>query len=310
MSIARYAIVTAAKNEAAFIEKTLQTVLRQTVMPQKWVIVSDGSTDCTDEIVTRYADQFEFIRLLRRESNDRQFGSKIKAVQAGVEALGDIGYEFLGILDADIELPPDYYETLLGHFESDPEVGLLGGTRKDLLGDVFVPIRFNELSIGGAYQLFRRSCYEDIGGFLTLKFGGADMMAGVAARQRGWKVRALAELEALHLKPTGSAEGSYLLRCISRGKRNCMMGYHPVFEILKLLRVRSGNDVLHNVGEVFGFVSQWFSREEYQVPSEVVAFLRQEQLGRIRHLMTRFRDPACGRNERTSQINESAGASP
>jgi biofilm PGA synthesis N-glycosyltransferase PgaC len=310
MSIARYAVVTAAKNEAAFIERTFQMVLRQTVMPQKWGIVSDGLTDRTNEIVNRYADQFKFIELISRERGEHQFGSKVKVVNAVVEHLGGSEYEYLGVLDADIQLLTDYYEVLLGHFRVVSEIGILGGTRKDLHGEVFVPIRFNELSIGGTYQCFRRSCCEDIGGYLCLEFGGTDMMAGVAARQRGWKVRALAELEALHLIPAGLAEGNCLRRGISRGKTNCMMGYHHVFEILKLLRVRSGNNVLHNVGEVFGFVSQWFSREEYGVPHEVVAFLRQELFGRLRHFMTRFRDPASGRIETTSQMNASAGASP
>jgi len=310
MSIARYAIVTAAKNEAAFIEKTLQTVIQQTVLPQKWIIVSDGSTDGTDDIVSQYADQFKFIELLRRESGKHQFGSKMKAVNAAVEHLGGSGYEYLGILDADIQLPADYYEVLLGHFCGDSELGILGGTRKDLHGEIFVPIRFNELSIGGAYQFFRRSCYEDIGGYLCLEFGGADMMAGVAARQRGWKVKALANLVALHLKPTTVAKGNVLQRGFYRGRRNCMMGYHPVFEILKLFRVKSVNDVVSNVGEIFGFLIQSLLRADSDVPAEVVAFLRHEQLERLRHLMTHFRDPASGWKETTSQMNESAEASP
>src|SRR6266536_5542794 len=123
-----YVLMTAAYNEEAFIEKTLTSVVSQTLLPRRWVIVSDGSSDRTDEIVEKYSKQYDFIRLLRvARPPGRSFGSKVLALQRGSKLLDDVIFEFIGNIDADISVECSYFERLIDHFERHPRLGLTAG---------------------------------------------------------------------------------------------------------------------------------------------------------------------------------------
>lgn len=294
MTNSPYVLVTPAKNEQEFIEKTIESVIAQSVKPSLWVIVSDGSTDRTEEIVDFYAQQHEFIQLLRRNSGEHCFGSKVQAFEAGCNAIGELPYEFIGNLDADIALPPDYYERLISEFNKDAELGLAGGTRCDLRQGVFVPIRFNSFDIGGAYQLFRRDCFDRIGGYLQMELGGEDTIACVSVRAHGWKAQAFQDLVAYHYRPTGAAQGNLIRTGYRTGKKRFQMGYHPLFEFVKLVRVRSLGEVLHNCFELCGFAISPLVGSPRRVPKETIDFLHAEQMARLRATIVGFRDPAAG----------------
>lgn len=298
-----YVLITPAKNEEAFIEKTLESVIKQTILPRRWVIVSDGSTDRTDEIVNHYAGCHRFIHFLRRDSGKHSFGSKVHAFRAGQNELKDVSYEFIGNVDADIELPGDYYERLLERLADNPKLGLTGGTRVDLVGEEFSPIRFNRLDIGGAYQFFRRSCFEEIGGYLPLEFGGEDSIAGVMARQRGWDVQGFSDLVSKHYRPTGSAQGGVMKKGYRAGKQRFQMGYHPLFELVRLMRVSNIRQLVHNLSELTGFLFASLRPTQRQVPQAVVGYLQAEQLGRLKQFLLRFHDPAAS-SPRHFQLTE------
>src|SRR5215471_5766222 len=120
-----YVLITPARNEARFIELTIQSVVAQTVRPLKWVIVSDGSTDGTDEIVTRYAAKHPWIELVRMpERRERNFAGKVHAFNAGYARVKELGYQVITSLDADISFDPDYFEFLLTKVANDPMLGL------------------------------------------------------------------------------------------------------------------------------------------------------------------------------------------
>ena len=122
-----YVIITPARNEAQFIELTLQSVVAQTVRPLKWVIVSDGSTDGTDDIVSKYMADNAWIELLRMpERQDRHFAGKAYAVNAGRGRLGALEYDVIGNLDADVSFEPDYFEFLMARFAENPRLGCAG----------------------------------------------------------------------------------------------------------------------------------------------------------------------------------------
>src|SRR3954464_15328520 len=123
----RYALITPAWNEESHLDELIQSVAAQTVLPLRWVIVSDGSTDRTDEIVRAAAATHPWICLLRRErASERHFAGKAHAVNAGFEALGGLSFDLVGNLDADITLPPNYYEFLIGRFAAMPQLGVAG----------------------------------------------------------------------------------------------------------------------------------------------------------------------------------------
>ena len=302
MASMNYALVTPAKNEEEYIEKTLNSVVTQTILPRQWVIVSDGSTDRTDEIALRYAELHDFIQLVRRESHGHCFASKVHAFRTGYGELHNIAYDFIGNLDADIELPNDYYERLLASFSDDETLGLAGGTQSDLHNGRFVKIRFNELDIGGGYQLFRRACYEDIGGYLPLEMGCEDTVAGAMARYRGWRVRAFPDIVVRHYRPTGTAQGNVFRTGFRAGKSRYLIGYHPLFECVKLMRVGHPIKMVHNLCELAGFASAALRGYKRQIPDAVVDYLQAEQLGRLKHVALHFHDPASGEHNQSSSV--------
>ena len=162
-----YVLVTAAYNEEAFIENPLRSVVSQTVPPLTWIIVSDGSTDHTDEIVQRYAERYRFIQLYRiSEDHPRSSAAQANAINAGFALLKGLEYDFVGNLDADISLDPGYFAQLFEKFKQDPHLGLAGGYIHEENGRGFRSRKTNSLmSVPHAIQLFRRECLEAIEGY-------------------------------------------------------------------------------------------------------------------------------------------------
>ena len=122
-----YVLITPARNEAAFIEQTIQSVIQQTVLPLMWVIVSDGSTDGTDDIVKKYLPDYDWMELVRMsERKERHFAGKVHAFNAGYEKVRHLNYDIIGNLDADISFEPMYFEYLLDKFYQDRTLGVAG----------------------------------------------------------------------------------------------------------------------------------------------------------------------------------------
>ncbi len=291
-----YVLVTAAYNEEKLLPLTIQSVITQQLPPQRWIIVSDGSTDHTDEIVLDHAVRNPFIQLLRiRDEHPRDFAAQVNAINTGFRELSKTQYDFIGNLDADISFGPDYFLRLLGEFEKDPDLGLAGGFIHEPNNGVFKPRNANrERSVPHAVQMFRRQCFEEVGGYLPLKYGGPDWHAEVVARMRGWGVRSLPELPVLHHRPTGTA--SSLVRYKYRqGKLDYSFGSYPLFEIVKcLLRVPDAPVIVGGFARLAGFVGSYFTHEPRLVGDEFMTFLRTEQKQRLFGTFLPHSHPAQG----------------
>src|SRR5438046_5752316 len=208
-----YALVTPAHNEAAFIEQTIRSVIAQTALPRRWIIVSDGSTDGTDEIVQHYASEHDWIELLRMpERRDRQFAAKAHAFNAGYARLAGVPCDIIGNLDADITFEPDYFEFLLSKFQLFPELGVVGTPfveDHDRLDQHSFAHQFaNSTHVSGACQMFRRECFEQVGGYVAVKAGAIDWVAVTTARMKGWQTRTFTEKVCFHHRELGVGLGS------------------------------------------------------------------------------------------------------
>ena len=278
-----YVLVTAVKNEQQTLGVTLASVLAQSVRPIEWVIVNDGSTDSTREIVDRASEQYPWIRALHREpSPHRSFAAVVHALEAGLRHLRSTDYEFVGILDGDIHHPANYYERMLREFAGDPQLGLVGG----VVIDVGLPRdRFprNRLDVPGAVQFFRRSCFERFGGLLPIPEGGWDGLTCAMARMNGYTTRLLTDVVVDHLKPRNISEGGVLRRKWQMGVRDYAMGYHPLFEATKCLgRIAEPPLLLGAMAWGIGYCMASIQDRTIIVPANVVAFVRREQLARVR----------------------------
>ena len=279
----KYAVVTAAYNEENYLGRTIESVIAQTLLPVKWVIVSDTSTDRTDEIVKSYQARYPFIELVRiTEDHPRNFAAQVYAIQRGVDTLAGVEFDYLGNLDADISFGPEYFQQLFARFAANPRLGLAGGVIRELDGTLTVAPEGEALqSVPHAIQMFRRDCFVDVGGYPALRFGGPDTYAEVMARMKGWEVQGFSDLIVQHYRMTGSA-GGVLRGRFRQGRMDHSLGYDPAFEFFKCLRrLREKPAVLGAMTRLYGFCWAAMARTPRVVSREFIEYLRAEQQERL-----------------------------
>jgi len=294
MKLPSYVLITPARNEAAFIERTLQSVVAQTVPPAKWVIVSDGSTDGTDEIVKRYAAKFSWIELLRMpERKERHFAGKVLAFNAGNARVQDVPYEAIVSLDGDISFDEGYFEFLLGKLAGDRQLGLVGTPFQDSQHRTY-DYRFVSIEhVSGACQVFRRECFEEIGGYVPVKGGGIDHIAVITARMKGWKTRTFPEKTCTHHRAMGTAQRGRVMARFRFGMQDYALGGHPLWEVFRTFyQMTSPPWILGGLMVGCGYFWAMIRREPRPVSAELVAFRRREQMQRLKRFLTGSRGAA------------------
>jgi glycosyltransferase involved in cell wall biosynthesis len=199
-----YYIVIPAYNEEAFVALTLQSLVEQTVLPKKVVVVNDNSTDKTVEIVTAFTKEQSFISLVNKNSSAVHLpGSKvIQAFHKGFETLDD-NYDIIVKLDADLIFPSNYFETIIKHFQSDSKIGMVGGfCYIEKNGDWILENLTDKDHIRGALKAYRKETFKQIGGLKPAM--GWDTVDELLAEFYNWKVVTDSSLIVKHLKPTGA----------------------------------------------------------------------------------------------------------
>ena len=276
-------MITPARNEADYIEKTIHSVVSQTVLPRLWVIVSDGSTDKTDEIVRRYARDYDFIQLIRCDNNrERDFASKVHAQRAGIEQLNGTRYDYFGFLDGDISFNNDCFERIFSHFRSIPALGIAGGSVYERHNGTFKSIAGNrQRTVGGVFQIFRRECFEQIE-LIPFRYGGEDTFVETTAVMKGWQVQSFPEIEIYHYKAPHSLK-QQLKTSFIYGKRDYTCRTHPLYVLAKCFRrLLHKPFVLSSMARIIGYGWAFICRYPREVPDEVAAFMRTQQLQRLR----------------------------
>lgn len=279
----QYVLITPARNEARTIELTLQSVVRQTLTPVKWIIVSDGSTDGTDEIVKKYSQEHSWIQLVRRpERAERHFAGKVRAFNEGYTRVKAMDYDIIGNLDADISFEPHYFEFLTGKFADNPRLGVAGTPFRE--GGEQYDYRFTSIEhVSGACQLFRRQCFEEIGGYVPIQDGGIDLVAVMTARMKGWQTRSFPEKICEHHRSMGTANHGKFKVHLKGGRRDYVLGVHPLWEVVRSLYQMTQRPFIIRGGLLLcGFVWALLTRAERPVSQELVAFRRQEQMRRLK----------------------------
>ncbi len=294
-----YVLVTAARNEAQFIELTLKSVVAQTQKPLKWVIVSDGSNDGTDDIVAKYAAQYCWIDFVRLpEHADRHFAGKVGAFNAGYARLEGLDYEVIGNLDADVSFEEDYLEFLVAKFAADPHLGVTG-TPYHEENRVHDESFKSPEHVSGACQMFRRQCFEDIGGYKPVKSGGIDLIALLSAQANGWRTRRYDERVCEHHRTVGSGMHSSLWRRqLNLGKKDYLLGSHPVFEVLRAANQMTSRPYLIAGGLILvGYFWALLRRLDRTMPQELIVIRQADQVRRLKNVL---RHPMKQLNGRTA----------
>jgi len=287
MNKVKYVLITAAKNEESYIENTIRSVLNQSVKPEKWIIVSDGSTDSTNDIVEKYKHEYKFIDLTALPPNiERNFSSKVNALNQALKKIEGMKYDFIGNLDADVTLDKNYYEDVFRTFQANPKLGVAGGIILDCIGDKVYPQNISLNTVAGAIQVFRKECFEKIGYYTPFKYGGEDAYMEIVARMMGWDVQTLAELKVHHHRPTGTGMGSLSKANLRSGKMFYSLGYSSVFLLVRCFyRIFDKPVLIGSILSIWGYFSAFIKKEKCPAGDAFINFVRSEQRERLKSLL-------------------------
>jgi glycosyltransferase involved in cell wall biosynthesis len=289
----QYVLITPARNEAGLIELTLKSVVSQTLPPKKWVIVNDGSTDNTEELVRKYAEDYPWIDLVQMPKRlERSFAGKAFAVSTGAARVAELQYDVIGNLDADVSFEPDYFAFLMGRFAENPKLGVAGTAFQE------GSLRYNYEFVGiehvsGMCQMFRRECFGDIGGYAAIKSGGIDLIAVLSARAKGWETRTFLEKSFVHHRSQSGALHIGLRERLHMGRKDYLLGNHPIWEIFRSVYQMTRKPYL--IGGLLLLTAYFWNAirgVERSIPKELMALRRSEQLQRLKSVFLRRFRPA------------------
>ena len=281
----KYVLVTPARNEEAFIEKTLQSMVSQTVLPEKWVIVDDGSTDSTAQLVEKYVRDNPWIELVRRDKRrDRSFSRKVDAFNAGLQKVSSHEFDVIGNLDADLSFDSEYLEFLMNKFADDPKLGVAGTPFVENGYDSAKDSFEGENHVAGGCQLFRRECFEEIGGYIGNPAGGIDWIAVTTARMKGWRTCSFPEKRFHHYRSLGTAERGMIASSFSYGEKDYYLGGSPVWELFRVC-YRSAKHPAGGFALLAGYCWAALRRTKRPVSRELMYFHRREQMKKLKAIL-------------------------
>jgi biofilm PGA synthesis N-glycosyltransferase PgaC len=288
LNLPTYVIVTPARNEAQYIELTIKSVIAQTVRPLKWVIVSDGSTDGMDEIVSRYATDHAWIELVRMpERTERHFAGKVHAFNAGYARMSGLQYDVVVNLDADVSFDEGYFSFLLQKLAEAPSLGLVGGRLVDVTSNKHYKVADLEY-VSGPCQVFRQECFEAIGGYRPLKSGGVDVVAVLSSRAAGWQTRTFTDKPYYHHRPMNGAQMKGLRERLHRGRMDYLLGSHPIWEIVRgVYQMGNRPYVIGGMLILVSYFWNFLSGVEQTIPRDLMAYRRKDQMARLRYTFRR-----------------------
>jgi poly-beta-1,6-N-acetyl-D-glucosamine synthase len=288
----KYVLVTPARNEGQYIELTIRSMIAQTQLPLRWVIVSDGSTDGTDEIVSKYLTPYPWIELLRMpERKERHFAGKVSAFNAGYERVRSLDFDLIGSIDADLSFDTDHFEYLLTRMAENGRLGLAGASFRE--GQFQYDYRYSNIeNVWGGCQLFRRECFEAIGGYVPLKGGGIDHVAVLSARMHGWQTRTFTERVSQHHRVMGTALQGGIKAKIRQGQKDYTMGNHPLWQVFRMIyQMKHRPYVIGGLALGWGYAQSLIRHQEIPISKDLVEFERAEQLGRLKRLFAGTQNP-------------------
>jgi len=299
-----YVLITPAYNEAAMIGALIRSVLGQTVRPLRWVIVSDGSTDGTDDVVSKYVAQHDWIELVRKpERRERSFAAKVDAFNAGYARVKELSFDVIGNLDADVTFDsPDYFASVMAKFAQNSRLGVCGTSYRE--DGVIYPSRFTSVEdVFGACQMFRRKCFEEIGGYLPVRSGGIDLIAFLRARKIGWQTRTFLELLCDHHRKVGSGQHkNYYERMVQAGRKDYLLGCHPLWELARCTYMMKSEPRLAGCLMLVGYFSSLLGGVERTIPKDLMELRQKDQMQRLRRFL--LGAPSTSSNEKDTNLHQ------
>ncbi|MBE0447297.1 MAG: glycosyltransferase family 2 protein [Actinobacteria bacterium] len=290
LSMPVYIIISPVRNEENYIEKTLLSVTSQTVLPKKWLIVDDGSTDRTAEIAEDYSVRYDFIELIRRPQSPDEIAVKDRIARAapprtfnyGLEHLKNEHFDFVVKLDGDLSFGSDYFERLFKEFEGNPRLGIASGLSSFPRGsDLWTPFVPDE-HVLGCTKVYRRECFMDIGGVVEVL--GWDTIDEIKAQMHSWETRHFKDIKLIHWRLMGSANG-FARGKMRHGFTNYYLGYHPVYMLARVARRMFDRPyIISGALLAVGYLRGYLGHAEQFPDDRFRAYLRETQVHQLKRL--------------------------
>jgi poly-beta-1,6-N-acetyl-D-glucosamine synthase len=279
--VSKYLIVSPVRDEEQYLERTIRSVVDQTIRPVEWIIVDDGSRDRTGKIIDDYADKYSWIRAVHRsDRGTRVPGTGVmEAFYDGYHSLNSTDWDFIVKLDGDVGLEPDYFQRCFDRFNEDPKLGICGGV-------MYCPEKGGlklepnpAFHVRGPIKLYRRACWSDIGGLM--KAPGWDTVDEAQANRLGWRTRSFSDLRVIHYRPTGAEQGPWR-DGVKMGRAAYISGYHPLFMIAKCVkRIFQKPYFLVAIAHGYGFATGYWKRIPQVDDPGLIRYIRGQQIRRL-----------------------------
>jgi biofilm PGA synthesis N-glycosyltransferase PgaC len=281
MSGRDYCIITPVRNEADYLPKTIESVVRQSITPVEWIIVNDGSRDETESIALEASRSYPWVKVVSKPDRGcRRAGIGVmEAFYTGFNRVKRRDVSYFVKLDGDLQFQEDYFERCFEQFEAEPKLGIGGGAVYSIVKGVLVREPHPEFHVRGATKIYRLACWEAIGGLLQNT--GWDTLDEVKANMLGWSTRTFSKLHIFQLRATGASVGVWA-DMTKNGRANYIVGYHPLFMLAKscgrLFRKPYG---ISGFALFWGYAEAMFRGEKRIEDMRVIRYLRRQQLRRL-----------------------------
>jgi glycosyltransferase involved in cell wall biosynthesis len=277
----RYVVVSPVRDEEKYIELTVQSMISQSIKPMEWVIVNDGSTDRTGEIIDKYAAQYDWIHAFHRA--DRGYrkagGGVVDAFYDGYGVIRQEDWDFIVKFDGDLFFGETYFESCFEEFANNPKLGIGGGTIYSNVDGKYILEECPSFHVRGATKIYRRKCWIDMGELIRAP--GWDTVDEIKANMLGWETRSFSNVHLYQERVTGGAEGKWKDH-VKHGLANYIAGYHPVFMILKCLkRLFNKPRIIGSIALMTGFIKGYISDVSQVDDDDLIKYIRQQQMNRL-----------------------------
>lgn len=274
----KYIIISPVRNEEEFVENTLNSVVNQTVRPLEWIIVNDGSTDKTSEIVSNYIKEYSWIKKV--DLNDRGYyypgTGVINVVRTGFDQISENDWDFVVKLDCDVTIEKDYFEKILNEFSKNPKLGIASGAIYFIDGEKITKEIVQPDIPWGASKIYRKACFKEINGWEPIP--GWDLADVLSAQMKGWETRSFDEYKILHYRITGSRRKGLTGGKFLWGRFQYRYGYSPYYIFLKsIYRLGDKPIIISGISIFAGYLYAAITREERIYKKDMRKFLRKKQ---------------------------------
>ncbi|HXW56419.1 MAG TPA: glycosyltransferase family A protein [Candidatus Cybelea sp.] len=277
----KYVVISPVRDEGHLLEQMILSMVSQTLRPEQWVIVNDGSSDNTGLIIDDYAGKYPWITAAHR--SDRGFRAPgsgvIEAFYQGCDLLKTSDWEFIVKLDGDLHLSPHYFQRCMAEFRADPKLGMGGGVVGHADGEAMRIEENPRFHVRGATKIYRRECWQAIGGLL--KSPGWDTVDELKANMLGWTTRSFPHIPVLQKRPTGATNSTWG-NWAKNGRANYVTGYHPLFMFLKCVRRSRHKPYLFTgLALLYGYLSGYALRLPRVEDKALIRYVRKQQMRRL-----------------------------